>query len=114
MSEQDVVAGLRWNNNASVVIITLILFLLLYKEVNCGHSRLFCRSSIYHRNKWVPVLRTRRLMTRSRQLRLQTSTRDYVSSHLLLAVRDTLMNPQQLRATCSVAPCGTLSICSRR
>lgn len=37
MSEQEVVAGLRWNNNAGVPIITLMLYeylLLLDKEVN--------------------------------------------------------------------------------
>ncbi|KAG2040867.1 hypothetical protein BDR03DRAFT_1007650 [Suillus americanus] len=37
MSEQEVVAGLRWNNNAGVVIITLMLYeyiLLLDKEVD--------------------------------------------------------------------------------
>ncbi|KAG1771081.1 hypothetical protein EV702DRAFT_1137855 [Suillus placidus] len=37
MSEQEVVSGLRWNNNGSVLIITLISYeylLLLDKEVN--------------------------------------------------------------------------------
>ncbi|KAG2072403.1 hypothetical protein BDR04DRAFT_1096622 [Suillus decipiens] len=37
MSEQEVVAALRWNNNAGVPIITLMLYeylLLLDKEIN--------------------------------------------------------------------------------
>ncbi|KAG1795558.1 hypothetical protein EV424DRAFT_1560087 [Suillus variegatus] len=51
MSEQEVVAGLRWNNNASVPIITLILYeylLLLDKEVNYVWKRPLSLMSCLH------------------------------------------------------------------